>query len=248
MSVRLSSLFPALFLSIGFVFSQEPAPVVLTVAAASDLTNLEPGLLASFHKTAPAIRVRFVTSASAVLAQQIENGAPYDVFLSANAQFVDRLTATRKIEPTSVVTYAIGRVGVLWRDGKSHEISDLKADWVRFAAMPNPKLAPYGVAAEQALRHAGLWEFVRKKVVYGENVRQTLQLFDSGNADAVLTSDSLLQGRHPDLIPADWHSPITQKAGIVTDTPHPAAAREFVRYLTTLAAQAVFARYGFSKP
>jgi molybdate transport system substrate-binding protein len=245
MSGRLSSLLLTFFLSAGFVFSQS---TTLTIAAASDLTNLEPALLASFHKIDPGIQVRFVTSASGVLTQQIENGAPYDVFLSANAQFIDHLATTRKIEPTSVITYAIGRVGVLWRDGKPHQFNDLKANWVRFVALPNPKLAPYGVAAQQALQHAGLWQFVRQKVVYGENVRQALQLFDSGNADVVLTSASLLQGRNPGLIPADRHQPITQKAGIIAVTPNHPAAQEFVRYLASPAAQAVFARYGFSKP
>ncbi len=245
MSRRLSSLLLTFLLSAGFVSSQS---TTLTIAAASDLTNLEPALLASFHKIDPTVRIRFVTSASGVLTQQIENGAPYDVFLSANAQFIDHLAATRKIEPTSVITYAIGRVGVLWRDGKPHKLSDLKANWVRFVALPNPKLAPYGVAAQQALEHAGLWQFVRQKVVYGENVRQALQLFESGNADVVLTSASLLQGRNPGLIPADWHQPITQKAGIVAATPNHAAAQEFVRYLASPAAQTVFARYGFSKP
>ncbi len=124
-------------------------------------------------------------------------------------------------------------------------LSDLRSDWVRFVALPNPKLAPYGVAAQQALEHAGLWQFVRKKVVYGENVRQTLQLFESGNADAVLTSDSLLIGKNPDLVPAPWHQPIIQKAGIVSASRNQTAAREFVSYLTSPAGQAIFARFGF---
>ncbi|MDQ2776942.1 MAG: molybdate ABC transporter substrate-binding protein [Acidobacteriota bacterium] len=242
----MSSLLLTFLLSVGFVSSQSIR--TLTIAAASDLTNLEPSLVASFHKIDPAVRIRFVTSASGVLTQQIENGAPYDVFLSANAQFIDHLATTRKIEPTSVITYAIGRVGVLWRDGKPHKLDDLKANWIRFVALPNPKLAPYGVAAQQALEHAGLWQFVSQKVVYGENVRQALQLFESGNADVVLTSDSLLQGRNPVLIPAAWHQPITQKAGIVATTSNQATAQEFVRYLATPAAQSVFAKFGFSPP
>ena len=247
MSVLLSSTYLFLFLALGFVFAKEP-PATLTVAAAADLSALQPDLVASFHQSNPAIQVRFVTASSAVLSQQIENGAPYDVFLSANAQFIERLTASGKIEPTSVLAYAIGRVGVLWRDNKSHDIKELKETWVRFVALPNPKLAPYGVAAQEALEHAGLWEFVRQKVVYGENVRQALQLFESGNADAVLTSDALLQGKPAALIPAEWHKPIVQKGGIVASTPNSTAAREFVRYLTIPAAQAVFAHYGFSKP
>jgi molybdate transport system substrate-binding protein len=115
---------------------------------------------------------------------------------------------------------------------------------VRSVALPNPKLAPYGVAAEQALRHAGVWEFVRPKVVYGENVRQTLQLFESGNTDAVLTSDSLLQGKPAQVIPADWHDPIIQKGGIVAGSPNGALAQGFLKFLAG-PGQAVFARFGF---
>jgi molybdate transport system substrate-binding protein len=224
--------------------------VTLTVAAASDLTSLEPQLSQQFEKTKPSgtIRVRFVNGASALLAQQIENGAPYDVFLSANAQFVDRLSSFRKLQPGSVRTYAAGRVGMLWRDKKHHSINDLAENWVRFVALPNPKLAPYGVAARQALEHAGIWKAVEPKVVYGENVRQALELFESGNADAVLTSLSLLQGRNPDIVPADWHQPIVQKAGIVAGSSNGKLAREFIDFLLSPAGQAIFARFGFATP
>ena len=241
MSVLLSTL-----LAIFFAVSANSA--VLTVAAASDLTNLEPDLSTAFRKNEPNSEVRFVTAASGVLTQQIENGAPYDVFLSANAQFVDRLASNGKLTPASVLTYAVGRVGMLWRDGKPHSVNDLKAGSVRIVALPNPKLAPYGVAAEQALQHAGVWEFVSTKVVYGENVRQTLQLFESGNADVVLTSDSLLQGKNAQVIPADWHQPIVQKGGIVAASHNPDPARRFLQFLNSPPGQAVFAGFGFSKP
>ena len=204
-----------------------------------------------FAKLGSAARLRFVTEASAVLSQQIENGAPYDVFLSANAEFIDRLAEHGKVEKNTLITYAVGRVGILWKDRKPHKINDLQGAWVHVIALPNPELAPYGLAAKQALEHAGLWEFVRQKIVYGENVRQTLQLFESGNADAVLTSASLLQGKNPqgkdaELIPADWHQPIIQKGGIVAGTRNRSEAAKFLRFLTGPAGQAVFVKYGFS--
>lgn len=244
MSVRLSS-----FLALFFVLGTQvcSCQTILTVAAASDLTNVEPVLQQVFEKTNPS-RIRWVTGASATLAQQIENGAPYDIFLSANATFIDRLAAQGKIESISVQTYAVGRVGLLWRDGKQHEIKELAANWVQIVALPNPQLAPYGVAAQQALGHLGIWAIVQPKVVYGENVRQTLQLFESGNADAVLTSDSLLQGKPATLIPAEWHSPIIQKAGNVADTPHRVAAQQFLQFLGSAAAREIFAKFGFGAP
>ena len=226
------------------------AQTTLTVAAASDLTNLEPALAQQFEKTNPAsdLRVRFVTAASALLSEQIENGAPYDVFLSANAQFVDRLGSSRKVLPESIRTYAIGRVGIVWSDGKRHELKDLAQNWVRFVAVPNPKLAPYGAAAVEALEHAGMWKEIQPKVVYGENVRQALELFESGNADAVLTSASLLQGKNLELLPADWHASIVQKAGIVANSRNRGAAEQFLSFLLSPAGQAVFAQFGFGPP
>jgi len=221
---------------------------MLTVAAAADLAPLENDLMLAFHKTHPELSVRFVTEASAALSQQIENGAPYDVFMSANAQFVDRLSSFGKLRPDSTRAYAEGRLGLLWRDGKPHKIRDLTAPDIRYIALPNPKLAPYGVAAQQALEHEGIWKQVQSKVVYGENVRQTLQMFESGNADALITADSLLQAKHPDLIPVEWHRPILQKAGVVAATKQLTAADAFLNFLTGPAAQMIFTRYGFMSP
>ena len=246
MSPRLSSSFAILFL----IFCTPPsvAQPALTIAAASDLTDVEPMLTAQFRKFEPNTQLHFVTGASAILAQQIENGAPYDVFLSANSQFVDRLASNGKLLPGSVRVYTTGRVGILWHDGKHHALSDLSANWVRTVALPNPKLAPYGLAAQQVVEHAHIWQLVQPKVVYGENVRQTLQLFETGNADAVLTSASLLQGKNAELLPADWHHPILQKAGIVAGSSFRKNAESFLQFLLSPAAQSVFARFGFGAP
>jgi molybdate transport system substrate-binding protein len=243
MSPRLSScLLTTFFLATSFALAQSN----LTVAAAADLSAVAPELARAFEKTNPNIKVRFVTEASAMLAQQVENGAPYDLFLSANAQYAERLASAGKLGKP--VIYATGRLAILWRDGKVHKISDLEQGWVRFIALANPKLAPYGVAAQQALEHAGLWSKIEPKIVYGENVRQTLQLFDSGNADAVLTSDGLVSERNPQIIPADWHQPIIQKAGIVSASPRQKEAALFLQFLSGPIAQGIFGRHGFGKP
>jgi molybdate transport system substrate-binding protein len=189
-----------------------------------------------------------VTEASGILSQQIQNGAPYDVFLSANESFVTNLASGGKLLPGSVTVYATGRLGVLWKDGKTHDFSDLAEKSVRFLALPNPKLAPYGAAAVQALQHAGLWPKVQDRVVYAENVRQALQIFESGNADAVITSASLLQPKHPELIPSSWHQPIRQEGAVVAGSAHRQVAADFLNFLRSPGGQAVFARYGFGKP
>lgn len=245
MSTSLSSLLLGIFLAFASpVFSQS----ILTVAAASDLTKLEPVLDRAFYETNSGVRVRWVNAASAILSQQIEHGAPYDVFMSANVQYIDKLASNGKLAPGSVAAYGIGRLGMLWRDGKSHSLKDLTQKWVRFIAIPNPELAPYGVAAREAMQHEGIWKQVQPKIVYGENVQETLEMFDSGNANAVITSDSLLPKRHPQIIPADWHRPILQKAGIVAASPNRVLAEKFMRFLLSPAGQAAFAEFGFSSP
>src|SRR3954447_703777 len=201
MSGRLSS-----FLAAGLLFfCLNAAAQVKTVlvAAASDLSAVGPELKSAFCKGAANCPVRLVNGSSAVLAQQIAQAAQFDLFLSANAAFVDKLASNGKILPVSVKPYAIGRLGVLWRDGKKHPLRELSTPAAKYIALPNPKLAPYGVAAQEALEYAGLWGMVQSKVVYGENVRQALQLVESGNADVVITSDSLLRGKDADPIPAD---------------------------------------------
>jgi molybdate transport system substrate-binding protein len=217
----------------------------LTVAAAADLASAERDLTDGFHRAFPVDSARFVFGASGALAQQIGNGAPYDLFLSANEAFVDQLALTGKILPDSVKVYAQGQVGMLWRDGKSHKVSELEDKAVRFIAIANPKLAPYGLAAQQSLEHEGLWDSLRTKVVFGENVRQALQMFDSGNADVVLTAYSLIADRPGvTVIPAQWHRPIRQKVGIVAASANAETARHFIAFLGSRSGAAILRQHG----
>jgi molybdate transport system substrate-binding protein len=236
MSIGLSSCIAILLLSSfgGLATGQ----TTITVAAAADLSAAEPVLSAAFEKTNPSIKVRFVNAASAALAQQIRAGGPFDVFLSANIDLVDQLHLD------SAQIYTVGHVAILWKDGKTHRLTDLATPGVRFVAVPNPKLAPYGLAAENALQGLHLWDAIQPKIVYGENVRQTLQLFDSGNADAVLTSASLVIDRHPQIVP----SKVVQKAGIVPASKQHQAAETFLNWLVSPPAQEILARFGFDKP
>lgn len=217
----------------------------LTVAAASDISAAEHELTDGFHKAYPADSVRFAFAASGALAQQIANGAQYDLFLSANEAFVDQLAASRKILPETVHVYALGQLGILWRDGKAHKINDLSENWVRLVAIANPRLAPYGLAARQALETEGLWDTIRSKIVFAENVRQALQMFDSGNADAVMTAYSLMAGRPAAaVIPEEWHKPIRQKAGVVAASSQPDLARKFLAFLQSPEGARILMKHG----
>ena len=191
-------------------------------------------LAAAFRSSHPQISIVWVTEASGVLSQQIENGRPTMCFsLRTNRLSLPWPPPGRFCPPLSPATRRVA--WMLWKDRKSHPFSDLSENWVRFIALPNPKLAPYGAAAVQALQHADLWSKLQNRIVYAENVRQALQIFESGNADAVITSASLLHGRHPDLLPNEWHQPIVQKAAVVASSVHLRDAAEFLETLKGLA-------------
>jgi molybdate transport system substrate-binding protein len=196
----------------------------LVVAAASDLTPLTASLKKAFGP------VEFTMGSSGTLAKQIENGAPFDVFLSANDQYVKELATSGHLDPATVIVYATGRIAVWSKDGSVRSIEDLKKPQVKYIALPNPEHAPYGVAARKALETRGLWKDIQPKIVYGENVSQALQFAESGNADAVITSWTLLKGRGI-LLPAEWHDPIRQAGGVVKTSQQQAAARQFLKFL-----------------
>jgi molybdate transport system substrate-binding protein len=217
----------------------------LLVAAASDLAPLQAQLGAAFRQET-GIVVRWSTGASGTLAQQIANGAPHDVFLSANRQFVEDLVKAGRIDGGSVFVYATGRIGVWSLNGKVRRLEDLTGvAGVRTIAIPNPRFAPYGVAARQALEAAGLWQQVSGRIVYAENVRQSMQYAESGNADAVITSWTLLRGREgSSLVAENLHAPIAQAAGMRVDSERRALAVRFLEFLRSPAAVRILTAHG----
>jgi molybdate transport system substrate-binding protein len=195
----------------------------LIIAAASDLAPLTPKLERAYKE-----KIRFTLASSGSLKQQIENGAPFDVFLSANEQYVKDLAGTGLV--TDATIYATGRIALWSPNGSVSSLADLKKKSVTHIAIPNPQHAPYGVAARQALESQGVWKDVEPKIVYGENVRQALQFAESGNVEAVITSWTLLIGKGT-LLPAEWHSPIRQTGAVVKSSNQPDAARRFLKFL-----------------
>jgi molybdate transport system substrate-binding protein len=209
----------------------------LIVAAASDLAPLASQIEKAFQKST-GDKVRFTFASSGSLARQIENGAPYDVFLSANDKYVSDLAGAGRIEKASVVIYAQGRIALWSPSSTVRSLEDLARPDVKHIAIPNPQHAPYGVAARKALENRGAWKAVEPKIVYGENVRQALQFAESGNADAVITSWTLLIGKGA-LLPQEWHAPIRQAAGIVEASGQKAAAARFLKFLTSPEGRAI---------
>jgi molybdate transport system substrate-binding protein len=203
----------------------------LIVAAASDLAPLAPKLERAYKE-----KIRFTLASSGSLKQQIENGAPFDVFLSANEQYVKDLATVGLV--TDATIYAIGRIALWSPNGSVSVLSDLRKKSVTHLAIPNPQHAPYGVAAREALESQGVWKDVESKIVYGENVRQALQFAESGNVEAVITSWTLLIGKGT-LLPAEWHSPIRQTGAVEKSSTQSDAARRFLKFLLSPDAQKI---------
>jgi molybdate transport system substrate-binding protein len=203
----------------------------LLIAAASDLGPLSEKLEQPASKAA-GLRVRFTLASSGSLSQQIENAAPFDVFLSASENYVSDLVKKGYLDGSTATVYALGRIALWSKSGSVRSLEDLRKPEVQRIAIPNPDHAPYGIAAREAIQKRGLWTAVQPKIVFGENVRQALQFAESGNADAVITSWTLLQGRGA-LLSQEWHTPIRQAGAVLKSSTHPNAARAFLKYLAT---------------
>ncbi|MDR5708838.1 MAG: molybdate ABC transporter substrate-binding protein, partial [Armatimonadota bacterium] len=215
-------------------------PQGLLVAAAADLRYAFEEL-AGVWRGRTGTPVTFSFGSSGQLAQQVEHGAPFDVFFSANEAFVQRLAERGHVLRDTVQLYAVGRI-VLWARRASdldvgRGMAVLLDPRVRYVAIANPEHAPYGEAARQALVRSGLYHRVRPKLVYGENISLTLQLVQSGNADVGLVALSLAlappvltEGRHW-LVPASMHDPIRQAAGVVARSTRQPQARAFLAFV-----------------
>lgn len=230
----------------------------LLVAAASDLGYCIDELVAAYRKTAPEAETKVSLGASGNFFAQIRNGAPFEVFLSADMDYPRQLGQLGVADPATLVPYAIGRI-VLWtldpqldpKRGLAALVADPR---VKRLAIANPVTAPYGRAARAALARDGLWDKVQSKLVIGENIAQTAQFVQTGNAQVGIVSLATLHatklkgvGRHA-LVPHAGLAPIEQGA-IVTKAgaanPHAAG---FVRFLASNQARAILSRHGFSLP
>ncbi len=223
----------------------------LTVAAASDLTPAFEELGREFEATNKT-RVVFMYGSTGMLTRQIENGAPVDLFAAANVSYVDELDHKGLIIPDSRAIYARGRITIWTPDASNlrlQGIADLARPEVMRIAIANPDHAPYGLAARQALESAGIWERVQPKLVYGDNIRQTLQYAETGNVDVAVVALSLsIQSRGRwTLIPEELHQPIDQGLAIMKTTRNEKAARAFAAFLTGPQGQTILKKYGFSR-
>jgi molybdate transport system substrate-binding protein len=245
------------FVAAGVLALVVRAQTALTVVAASDLQSALPAIAAQFEKdTRQKVTLSF--AASGALFAQIQNGAPFDVFLSADIDYPRRLEATGLAEPGSLYEYASGHL-VLWTRIDSGVdvrpgLAVLKTPAVKRIAVANPQTAPYGRAAVAALRHEGLYEQVQSKLVLGENISQTAQFAESGNAQVGLIALSLASspalkavGTYAD-IPTSFYPPIQQAAIVVASSKQKAVARQFLEYLKRPSTMTTLQSFGFAVP
>jgi molybdate transport system substrate-binding protein len=222
----------------------------LHVAAAANLTKALDELDQAFRAES-GIPVVPTYGATAQLTQQIENGAPIDVFLGADTTHVDQLITKGVAEPGSRAVYARGRLAI-WAPQRADisSLQDLASPGVKTIGCAKPELAPYGAAAVQALQRAGLWEKVEPKLVYAQSISAAKQFADSGNAAASFTALSLVivSGGHHVDVDQKLYDPIDQALCIVKASAHPAESRRFRDFLLGTAATEILTKYGYAKP
>ena len=224
----------------------------LTVAAASDLTFALKEIARGFDKdTGNKTVISF--GSSGMLARQIESGAPFDLFFSADSRSMEGLEKGGHIMPATVTLYARGVI-VLAVNRRSGAVAaglrDLSRPEIKKIAIANPAHAPYGRAAVEALKAAGVLEAVRGKLVYGENIRQALQFVQTGDAQAGIVALSIADVPEVSYTPVDpkLHNPIDQAAALVKSSKAPEAALAFIRYAVGEKGGAILKKYGFIVP
>jgi molybdate transport system substrate-binding protein len=230
----------------------------ITVAAAADMSVALPELVAAYaKKTGQVVKVSF--GASGNLANQIRNGAPFDIFFSADEQYPQQLIAEGLAEKDTLYRYAVGRL-VLWVPNDSPldlsqlGIKALVDPSVKKISIANPSTAPYGRAAEATLRHFEIYDQVSSRLVVGENISQAAQFVESGNAQAglVALSHALApamkdKGRYW-TVPLDAYPTLNQAAVVISQSKQSDAAKKFLDFLRSPEASSLLTRYGFSLP
>jgi len=246
---------PALLLLLTGVFATAQE---ITVAAAADMSAALPQLVASYtKKTGQAVKLSFGSSGN--LTNQIRNGAPFDVFFSADEEYPQQLIAEGLASKDTLYRYAVGRL-VLWVPNDSPlDLSKLGIEAlldpsVKKISIANPATAPYGRAAEATLRHFGIYQQVSSRLVLGENVSQAAQFVQSGNAQAglIALSHALApalkdKGRYW-TVPLDAYPTLNQAAVVLSRSKQQDAARRFLEFLRSPEAAPLLTTYGFGLP
>lgn len=231
--------------------SSIPVEPKIFVAAASDLRFAFTDLGNQFTRQT-GTEVVFTFGSSGQLKEQILNGAPFDIFASANEQFVTDLVRARRAAPDTVHPYAMGRIVMTSRSGLDvpRTVEELNQPQFGRIAIANPAHAPYGIAAREALVSAGILDDVEDRLVFGENVSDALRLVETGNVDVAIVALSLVVAGSAkyQLIDQQLHEPLKQSLVVTRTGSNQRGAQEFVDYLASNEGKTVMSRYGFTVP
>jgi len=229
----------------------------IRVGAAADLQTVMPEISRAFEaQTGTSVDVAYGSSGN--FYAQIQNGAPLDVFFSADNEYTKKIEQSGLAEPNSEVIYAVGKI-VLWMpaaskcDPERDQWKCLQERDVKKIAIANPEHAPYGRAALAALKRSGIYEEIKEKLVYGENISQAAQFAQSGNAQAAILAYSLalspaLRGGKRWEIPAELYPRIEQGAVVLKSSKDKTAAQDFVKFVTQGPGREIMAKFGFALP
>ena len=247
-------LFALLLLSVGALATAQE----ITVAAAADLSAALPEIAAKY-KSQTGQEVKLTFGASGNLTTQIRNGAPFDIFFSADEDYPNQLIDAGMAEKNTLYRYAVGRL-VLWIPSDSPlDLSKLGMQAlldpaVKKISIANPQHAPYGRAAEAALRHFGIYDQVSIRLVIAENIAQTAQFVESGNAQAglIALSHALAPAMKPKgrywTVPLDAYPTLNQAAVVLSQSRQKEAARKFLEFVRSAEVTSLLQSYGFSLP
>ncbi|GIW17280.1 MAG: molybdate ABC transporter substrate-binding protein [Tepidiforma sp.] len=224
----------------------------VAIAAASDL-RLALDAYRSALETACSASITVTYGSSGQFARQIIAGAPVDLFLSADTRYTDEVAREGRVAPGGMARYARGRIALLVRPGLPlpADLASAASPEYRSIAIANPEHAPYGRAAEEALRNAGIYEQVKGRLVLAENARQSVDYVDKGNADLGIVALPLLAGHDPAtfrVLDDNLHQPIDQAGAVIVGTGAERTARCILQQLLSPAAQQHLANYGFEPP
>jgi molybdate transport system substrate-binding protein len=232
---------------------REEAQAPVRIAAASDLTLAFEELGRNFERSRGQ-KLTFSFGSTGLLAKQLREGAPFDVFAAANVSFVDEVVAAGACDGATKKPYARGRIAVWTKRGSLAPpiaLGDLADARFTRVAIANPEHAPYGRAAREALQKAGVWARLEPRLVYGENVRQTLQFAETGNVEAAIVALALVIGDRGNpwlIVDESMHRAIDQALVVCTRGANRRGGEAFAQFVAAESGRAVMRRYGFLLP
>ena len=242
-------IFLLIFLLVGCTISQNTnlENQTLTIAAAANLETVLTEIGKDFQ-TETKIKPTFSFGATGNLAKQIENGAPFDLFLAADVKTIDSLIEKNQVVSSTKKIYAQGRLVLYLQNNITiNNLMDLTKVEFKQIAIANPEIAPYGLAAKQALQNLGIWENIEKKVVYAENVNMALQYAKTENVQAAFVARSLINAQDQYLIvDKSLHFPLDQALAVVTRSKNKELAEKFALFLTTQKSKTLLEKFGYS--